>query len=391
MAEARVLAVLARHEASLMRVARQWSLCQDDALDAFQRGLEIYVRKLDSVDRATEAAWLRVVIRHEALAIRRARSESVADADFDVDTAVAATERSVEEQILSGDRVSRSADALRALKPDEARALMLKAHGLSYEEIGRRCGWTYTKVNRAITEGRRRFLEVYGALEAGEECDRFGPILQALAAGTASSEQLVEARPHLRRCPACRATVRDLHLSRLRKLRLLLPLPALGLPLRWLRERLVGGGAPPESDVHLTPMQPPELPDPTVPPADPVPVTDFLHRFKHQATSLLHRTNSSDLAAGIHIATTTGGGRIATLGALIGMCLSGVGAGTVCVVTGLLEDPFGIVEHHPRPAQTHRAPPAARQHASSHAPTPIAAELLSVRATPTPTPKNLSG
>src|ERR671939_692671 len=70
LADARVAAMLARHGGALMRVARQWSICHDDALDAFQRGLEIYVRRLETVDRATEGAWLKVVIRHEALAIR---------------------------------------------------------------------------------------------------------------------------------------------------------------------------------------------------------------------------------------------------------------------------------------------------------------------------------
>jgi RNA polymerase sigma factor (sigma-70 family) len=234
--EARVIALLTRHEASLMRVARQWSICQDDAYDALQRGLEIYVRRIATIDRATEAAWLKVVIRHEALAIRRARGEAIS-AEVDLDTHVAAEDRSVEEQVLGSDRVSRSAEALRGLKPDEARALMLKAHGLSYEEIARRCGWTYTKVNRAITEGRRRFLALYGSLEAGEECERFAPILHALAAGRATSDQLVEVRPHLRRCQACRATVRDLHLSGVRRLRLL-SLPALVVPLRWLHEHV---------------------------------------------------------------------------------------------------------------------------------------------------------
>jgi YVTN family beta-propeller protein len=49
-----VLALLTRHEASLMRVARQWSICQDDAYDALQRGLEIYVRRIATIDPATE-------------------------------------------------------------------------------------------------------------------------------------------------------------------------------------------------------------------------------------------------------------------------------------------------------------------------------------------------
>ena len=51
--------------------------------------------------------------------------------------------------------MDRSVEALRALKPDEAKALMLRAHGLSYQEIGRRFGWTYTKVNCGLSTTRR--------------------------------------------------------------------------------------------------------------------------------------------------------------------------------------------------------------------------------------------
>ena len=58
----RVEAMVARHGAALLRVANQFSLCQDDALDAYQRGLEIYLRRLETVDPATEGAWLRVVV-----------------------------------------------------------------------------------------------------------------------------------------------------------------------------------------------------------------------------------------------------------------------------------------------------------------------------------------
>ena len=375
--EARVIALLTRHEASLMRVARQWSICQDDAYDALQRGLEIYVRRIATIDRATEAAWLKVVIRHEALAIRRARGEAIS-AEVDLDTHVAAEDRSVEEQVLGSDRVSRSAEALRGLKPDEARALMLKAHGLSYEEIARRCGWTYTKVNRAITEGRRRFLALYGSLEAGEECERFAPILHALAAGRATSDQLVEVRPHLRRCQACRATVRDLHLSGVRRLRLL-SLPALVVPLRWLREHVRRSGGPSNGDdLEFTPMHGPQLPRPDAPP---------FARMRDRATSLLHRTNSPDLAAGIHIAATSGGGRAATIGTILGLCLSGIGAGTVCVVTGVMHAPFGlldqrhgaVVREHPLVGAVGKARPA-RTLAADTSP-------LHVAPTPTPTPR----
>jgi RNA polymerase sigma factor (sigma-70 family) len=299
---ARVAAVVVRHERALLRVARQASLCDDDAHDAYQRALEIFVRRVATVDPATEVAWLKVVIRHEAMAIRRARSESVAGEALDLDAIVPGQERSVEEQIASGERVRRSAEALRALKPDEAQALMMKAHGLSYDEISARNGWSYTKVNRAITEGRRRFLRAYAGIEAGEECERFAPIVQALSSGEASASEILQIRPHLRHCTACRAQVRDLHLSRLRR-----------VSLFW--------------------------------------------------AALFHRTQASDLATGVHAATAGGGGRLSTVATILGMCLSGATVGTVCAVSGVLPDshPPRVVRearHPPRePARHTERPP----------------------------------
>jgi RNA polymerase sigma factor (sigma-70 family) len=138
--------MVARHGAAVLRVANQFSLCPDDALDAYQRAFEIYLRKLDTVDPATEGAWLRVVVKHEAMAIRSGRLDSVDREAVDLDTSVSAGLREVDDAVASGERVDRSVEALRALKPDEARALLLKAEGLSYQEIGRHFGWSYTKV-----------------------------------------------------------------------------------------------------------------------------------------------------------------------------------------------------------------------------------------------------
>ena len=290
-AGARVAAVAARHERTLLRVARQASLCHDDALDAYQRALEIFVRRVDTVDPATELSWLKVVVRHEALAIRRARSESVAGEELDLDSFVPGTDRSVEDKLAAEERVRRSAEALRALKPDEAKALLLKAHGLSYEEIGARCGWSYTKVNRSITEGRRRFLSAFEGIESGAECERFAPIVEALGNQSASAAQVLQIRPHLRHCTACRAAVRELHLSRLRRASLFWPVFVIAEPLGRL---------------------------PTL---------------KHDAAALFHRAQASDLATGAGVAGSGGGGRIATVGAVVGLCLGGASVGTVCVVT----------------------------------------------------------
>src|SRR3954451_13036300 len=66
-------------------------------------------------------------------------------------------------------------------------------------------------------------MKVFQAIESGEACERYLPVIAALAGGSASSAQVIEIRPHLRHCSACRATVRQLHLAAATKLKLLLP------------------------------------------------------------------------------------------------------------------------------------------------------------------------
>src|SRR6187549_1553502 len=97
----RVEAMVARHGASVLRVANQFSLCHDDALDAYQRAFEIYLLKLDTVDPATEGPWLRVVVKHEAMAIRRARLASVDHDELDLDTSVPASLREVDDEVAA--------------------------------------------------------------------------------------------------------------------------------------------------------------------------------------------------------------------------------------------------------------------------------------------------
>jgi len=58
----RVAAVVERHGPLLLRIAREHSLCADDAQDAYQRALEIYLWRVQSLDPATEVLWLKVVV-----------------------------------------------------------------------------------------------------------------------------------------------------------------------------------------------------------------------------------------------------------------------------------------------------------------------------------------
>jgi len=396
-ATARVSQLVARHERSLMRIARHWSLCRDDALDAYQRALEIYVRRLDSLDPATEIAWLRVVVKHEALAVRRQRGDAVPFEELDLAAHASETQRPVDDLLAGRERVKRSAEALRRIKPDEAKALMLKAQGLSYQEIGESLGWTYTKVNRSITEGRARFLRVYAEIEAGAECERFAPTLAALIAGTASADALLDLRPHIRNCATCRATVRELHATRLGRRTALWPLPALLAPLRRVADRFGdrAGGSDPERariegipdllDViarsHASPIAVGEQPRPRLVAWALQRAGDGVASVKQHATAAYARAADPTPLAGV---------RPGAAAAAIAGCLAVGGGTTLCVTQGV--DPIGGLAQVVSPARDQaKAEPrkrrAPRKRTSpSPASTPAAPPVAIATPSPTPTP-----
>ncbi len=209
-AEELILRTVAAHADSLLRIARRHSICADDAQDAYQRALEIFMTHADRLDPARAAGWLHVVVKREAQAIRRSRKKLVGSSDVDFDSHEARRLPTPEEQLLSFDMISRAAEALQRLKPQELRALWLKAQGHSYNDISAITGWSYTKVNRCLTEGRRSFLDRYAGIESGAECERWMPVISAMVDGEATPEQILELRPHLRNCPGCRATLKAL-------------------------------------------------------------------------------------------------------------------------------------------------------------------------------------
>jgi len=209
-AEQLVLDLIAAHADSLLRTARRVSLCADDAQDAYQRGLEILMRHAARLDADRAGGWLHTVVKNEALAINRSRCRILGGEEVDFDAIEMRTAPSPEERVLGFEQVARSAEALQRLKPQEVRALWLKAMGNSYQEICDATGWTYTKVNRCLAEGRKSFLARYAGIEAGEECRRWAPVLSAMVDGEATAEQVLEVRPHLRNCAGCRSALREL-------------------------------------------------------------------------------------------------------------------------------------------------------------------------------------
>ncbi|WP_196809063.1 sigma-70 family RNA polymerase sigma factor [Conexibacter woesei] len=241
-----VLTTVATHAEALLRVAYRHSLCADDAHDAYQRSMEILLRRAPTLDPKSAHKWLTVVVKREAMEVRRTRGEAVASGDFDYDN-VASDASSPEERAMSADHATRAAEALKRLKPQELRALWLKALGHSYEEISALTGFSRTKVNRCLAEGRKAFLERYEGIESGEECERWAATLSAIVDGEATAAQLADVRPHLRNCTGCQATLRSLRDST-PPLRAVLPLGLVGATakLSGLLDRVAGlaDGAP---------------------------------------------------------------------------------------------------------------------------------------------------
>jgi RNA polymerase sigma factor (sigma-70 family) len=159
----RALALLALAEPDFRRTARRMSLCADDAEDAFQRAVEILLTKAPDRPPPALIAWMQVVTRREALAVRRARERLLAAWREEPDDLIAhllCDRPGPMERAERRERVAAAARALAALKPDERLAIALQAHGYSYAEICELCGWTYTKVNRCLAEGRARLREL---------------------------------------------------------------------------------------------------------------------------------------------------------------------------------------------------------------------------------------
>ena len=101
-----------------------------------------------------------VVTRREALAVRRVRERALPaftarDGNgIDPSAGCRPTSRPPRSAPSAASASVEARHALARLKPDERRAIVLQAEGYSYAEICERSGWTYTKVNRCLAEGR---------------------------------------------------------------------------------------------------------------------------------------------------------------------------------------------------------------------------------------------
>ncbi|MDX6587093.1 MAG: hypothetical protein QOI31_1566 [Solirubrobacterales bacterium] len=150
------IALLSSREAAFRRTARRVSICADDADDAFQRASLILLEKAPPHPPERLAAWMHLVTKREALAVRRDRERMLACEIPDAPSGAPCPAERAERREWARAR----AQALRRLKPDERRALVLRGEGYSYAEICELTNWTHTKVNRCLTEGRARLRQL---------------------------------------------------------------------------------------------------------------------------------------------------------------------------------------------------------------------------------------
>jgi RNA polymerase sigma factor (sigma-70 family) len=151
--------LLERHGPAFRRTARRVSICADDAEDALQRATVILLTKAPTVERRRLVGWMTVVTRHEAIAVRRARERALGLGDAEPEALIGGLPSEApgpSERLERREYLDAARRALAALKDDHRLAIVLQAEGYSYAEICRRCGWTYTKVNRCLAEGRAK-------------------------------------------------------------------------------------------------------------------------------------------------------------------------------------------------------------------------------------------
>jgi RNA polymerase sigma factor (sigma-70 family) len=343
--------MIAAYEGALKRTARRYSLDEEDADDAYQRALEIVLTKAPTTDARELIRWTQTVTKHEALALRQGRERLLGyhggGAGADPVALIPAAADGPEEQVERREAIARSREALRALKPAELRAMSLLAEGYSYAEIGELTGFSQTKINRVLAEGRDRFRSMVSSSEDGSRCQQLLPLLSAFCDGEASAGDSEVVREHLRACGHCRSTMRTYR-------------------------------AAPRIAIALAPALPPSR--------------SLLERAQDLLAGLGSRLpgiGAGDPAAA-QIAASGGsrGAGMVAVAKLLALCAGAAGGAAACVATGVLPAPDLAPRHARAPAIERIQPRQAGAQASEAVQyEPAPAPEAQPEPAPKPTPK----
>ncbi|MFN8160888.1 MAG: sigma-70 family RNA polymerase sigma factor [Solirubrobacterales bacterium] len=155
-------ALLERDEGRLRSQARRHAELPEDAEDALQSAYPMFIKRFRG--DCEPLAWLYTTVKREAWRIRRRASRrrelsldrplGAEDSGQSWVEAMPSNVPGPAELALRGEDLGERQEMLAELKPDQRRALGLLAAGFSYREICQITGWTHTKVNRSVAEGR---------------------------------------------------------------------------------------------------------------------------------------------------------------------------------------------------------------------------------------------
>ncbi|HEX7244073.1 MAG TPA: RNA polymerase sigma factor [Solirubrobacterales bacterium] len=147
--------------AYLQRIARRHGGPGVDPDEAVQEAFASFLAAFDPDGEAPPLAWLTLTLKRRCWALRdRRHAHSLGATPTGIGVPDEPEWRQARYAVDPADVAARLDDrdrlaaAMPRLRPDERRALSLLALGHTYREIGELTGWTYTKVNRCLAEGR---------------------------------------------------------------------------------------------------------------------------------------------------------------------------------------------------------------------------------------------
>lgn len=160
--------IYSTHRAQLLAIARRNGASTQAAEDALQDAFAIFIDRFDPACDTPPLAWLATTLKRRCWAIYR-RERQIGQSNVELCAAIETGTRHgiladasarPDELVEDAERVTQMRSRLTGLKPQERRALGLLALGYSYREICGLNGWSYTKVNRCIAEGRARLRQL---------------------------------------------------------------------------------------------------------------------------------------------------------------------------------------------------------------------------------------
>lgn len=190
----------------LIRFASRFTRSLHDAEDAYQRAMEIALTRAPVTDRKRFLAWLRTVLKHEALAIAGERLREATGVEEDVaDSPILAPGPGPEATVEWRTRYLAIQDAISRLTESQRICLMLQSAGASYDQIADLTGFSLRKIERSVIEGRNGLKAWEVSLEAGEVCLDLDPAIERSATGEAAGREANSVERHVKHCHGCRA------------------------------------------------------------------------------------------------------------------------------------------------------------------------------------------